>query len=318
MLSAIGSSPSLSPSYQPDTAKNSGTLPHCIEYIPLDIGFQVWTQRIGTGPKKMLLLHGGPGFSHEYLESFSKNNNLPLDQYEIIFYDQLGSFNSDKPNDPSLWTLERFGSELEQVINHLGLDQFVLFGHSWGGMLAIEYALKHPEKLKGMIISSMTASITSYISYIKILREKLPPSVEERLQFYEESEDYENPDYQELLFKEFYSKHICLSEPWPEEAMRAMQHLNKSVLYTIQGPNEVIFNGNAREWNRWDDLKHITSPVLVVSGSEDTMNPEDSKRMAEELPNAQCQILVGGHLTFSDNPTGYFAAIQEFTDTLYS
>lgn len=242
-----------------------------VERVQLDIGFNVWTKRVGNGPIKVLMLHGGPGLSHKYLEpSFS--TNLPLDQYELIFYDQLGSYNSDKPTGPDarhLWSIERFLNEVEQVIERLSLDQFILFGHSWGGLLAIEYALKHPERLKGLIVASMTASVESYVAYLNKLRAELPPSVQEELKAYEDKGKFEDPAYEQLLFKQLYCKHICRLDQWPEEAMESMQHLNKEVLNEIQGPNEFIFNGNAGNWSRWNDLKDIATPTLIISGRYD-------------------------------------------------
>src|SRR5690625_4553156 len=126
--------------------------------IPISGGFHVWTRKVGKSPIKILLLHGGPGCTHEYLEPFEEYLS---DEFEIYFYDQLGSYYSDQPNDPSLWTIERFREELEEVRQHLDLENFYLYGNSWGGMLGIEYALKYQVALKGLIISNMTASIPS-------------------------------------------------------------------------------------------------------------------------------------------------------------
>src|SRR3954470_12510254 len=128
--------------------------------------FRVWTKRIGNNPEtKLLILHGGPAATHEYLEGF--DSFLPGAGVEYYHYDQLGSHYSDQPDDPSLWTIERFVDEVEQVRVALGLsaDNFYLLGQSWGGILAIEYALRYQQHLKGLVISNMMASIPAYNAY---------------------------------------------------------------------------------------------------------------------------------------------------------
>lgn len=321
-MTAIGQSPYSTGIYPYNGVSNSASSEPVIKKVQLDNGYYIWTKSVGHGPKKMLVLHGGPGFQHKYLEP-SFTSNLPRNEYEIIYYDQLGSGNSDKPEGPDmrhLWTIPRFFSELEQVVEHLFLEnqQFVIFGHSWGGLLAMEYALKHPGRLKGLIISSMTADMDSYVSYINKLRGELPESIQEKLKAYEDKEQFEDPEYTQLLFKELYCKHICRLEQWPQEAMESMQELNKEVLNEIQGPNEFIFNGNGRSWNRSKDLKDISSPTLVISGRYDTMDPDKMTEMAELIPQAVGKICENGsHLTFFDAPEDYFSSIKEFTKGLY-
>lgn len=141
--------------------------------------FNVWTKRVGNNPKiKVLLLHGGPGMTHEIYEAF--DGYFPSEGIEYIYYDQLGSYYSDQPEGDELWTTERFVEEVEQVRQALNLDKdnFYLFGQSWGGILAIEYALKYQDNLKGLIISNMMASIPEYNAYAQeVLGPKLPPAV---------------------------------------------------------------------------------------------------------------------------------------------
>jgi pimeloyl-ACP methyl ester carboxylesterase len=140
--------------------------------------YKVWTKKQGSGPTKVLRLHGGPGFSHEYLEAFE--SFLPQAGIEMYYYDQLGCNNSDQPEDSSLWTLPRYAAEVEEVRSALGLGKFVLYGHSWGGILAIEYALQHPEHLSGVVISNMTAGVKSYLKRTAALKQQLPPATSAR------------------------------------------------------------------------------------------------------------------------------------------
>src|SRR5205814_2618326 len=123
-----------------------------IQMIQVDGKYNVWTKKVGHGKTKMLLLHGGPGCTHEYFECFE--DFLPQAGITYYYYDQLGSAYSDQPEDKSLWTVDRFREEVEQVRKGLGLDDFVLYGHSWGGMLGIEYALKYQKHLKALVISN--------------------------------------------------------------------------------------------------------------------------------------------------------------------
>jgi proline-specific peptidase len=161
-----------------------------VHLIPVDGKYKVWTKRVGSGPIKMLTLHGGPGVTHEYFECFE--DFLPQQGIEFYYYDQLGSAYSDQPDDPSLWTVERFREEVEQVRAALGLERFYLYGQSWGGLLAIEYALKYQSHLKGLIISNMTASWASYVDYINELRRQLPADVIQILDKYERTLKKEN------------------------------------------------------------------------------------------------------------------------------
>ena len=175
--------------------------------IEISGGYHVWTKKVGDAPTKVLLLHGGPGADHTGFECYE--DFLPPNGIEFYYYDQLGSTNSDKPDDPKLWTIERFRDEVEAVREGLGLKEFYLLGQSWGGMLAIDYALAYPQHIKGLIISNMTASIQSYEKYIQQLRAALPTDVIKTLDRFEQSVQYEAPEYQRVFFEQIYSKHLC-------------------------------------------------------------------------------------------------------------
>lgn len=282
-----------------------------VKYVTLSNGYKVWTETHGSGPIKMLLLHGGPGFTHEYFEGFL--DHFPADQYQIIFYDQLGSYHSDQPNDPSLWTVERFTDEVEEVRKALGLDNYILLGQSWGGLLAIEYALKYPQHLKKVIFSNITGSVASYIEYLNELRRELPEEIQDKLAYFEDRQEFHHPEYEKTMFEELYNKHLCRVTPWPEPLLRAFSHFNTSVYETIQGPNEFVVTGNFKDWNRWDDLHKIKVPTLVISGKYDTMGPGHVTRMASLIPNSTLKICENGsHCTMWDDPENYFPAIKAF------
>ena len=174
---------------------------------------RVWTKKVGSGPIKVLTLHGGPGLTHEYFECFE--DFLPEAGVTFWYYDQLDSHYSDQPGDESLWTVGRYTEEVEEVRKGLGLTDFVLYGHSWGGMLAIEYALQHPEHLKAVVISDMTAGIKAYEAYVAELRRKLPPDVIAILDKYEAKGEYTAPEYEKTMFEKVYSRHSAGSTPGP-------------------------------------------------------------------------------------------------------
>jgi proline iminopeptidase len=284
------------------------------KYIRLENGYHIWTKSIGNGPTPILVIHGGPGGDHEYLKILSKN--IPLDKYRIIYYDQLGSYLSSRPDDPCLWNIPRFADEVEEVRKALKLDNFVLYGHSWGALLTIEYALKHSDHLKGAIISNTTASVASYTQYIQYLRSQLPPTVSELMSYYEERNDFSNPAYQEILVSDFYTRYVCRLEPWPRAVVKTINRQNEQVYLTIQGPNEFFVTGNMVNWDRWADLPKIGVPTLVIGARYGTMNPLDIVKMGSLIPNGTSFICPrGSHLAMYDDTQAYFGSIRLFLDT---
>jgi proline iminopeptidase len=272
--------------------------------------YQVWTKKVGSGKIKVLLLHGGPGFNHEYFECFE--DFFPQAGIEFYYYDQLGSSYSDQPTDTTLWTVDRFRDEVEQVRQGLGLDNFYLFGHSWGGMLAMEYAFKYQQHLKGLVISDMTASIESYEKYTHQLRASFPPEIIQKLDQYEKEKNYDAPEYQDIIMNQLYTKYICRLDPWPEPLQRCFKHYNPQVYNTMQGPNEFVITGNLKNWNVWDKLPSIKVPTLVTGAKYDTMNPEDIKREGELIPHSRVLICDGSHISMYDDQQNYFTGLIKF------
>ena len=281
-----------------------------VQRIKIDGGYHVYTRKVGHGPIVLLLLHGGPGCTHEYFECFE--TWLAPNEYTFYYYDQLGSYHSDQPDDPSLWTVERFREEVETVRRTLGLEQFYLLGNSWGGMLGLEYALKYPSHLKGLIISNMTASIDSYVTYLGELRGRLSPDEVALMARHEAADDLEAPAYQALLDR-LYRRHICRLDPWPEPLDRMHTHQATSVYHTMQGHNEFVVTGTFRDWNRWDDLYRFTVPTLLSVGRHDTMRPADIEEMGRRMPVSRVSVCENGsHLSMWDDPDTYFTALKTF------
>jgi proline iminopeptidase len=281
------------------------------QMVQIDGGYQVWTKKVGDAPIKVLLLHGGPGLDHSYFECFE--DFLPPNQIEFYYYDQLDSTNSDKPDDPRLWTVERFCREVEAVRKGLRLEQFYLLGHSWGGLLAIEYALAYPQHLKGLIISNMAASIPSFEKYFNQLRAALPDEVKRVLERYEKSGQYEAPEYKKMVLEQLYDQYICRLKPWPEPIVRDFRNWNQKVYNYLQGPNELIATGAYKDWDRWADLPHIGTKTLVMGAKYDEMSPEDLRKMSESMPNARAWISAkGSHFAMYDDQLAYFTELLTF------
>lgn len=277
--------------------------------------YKVWTKRFGNNPKiKVLLLHGGPGGTHEFFESFE--SYFPQEGIEFYEYDQLGSYFSDQPKDSSLWTTDRFVDEVEQVRRQLGLgsDNFYLLGHSWGGILAMEYALKYQENLKGLIISNMMSSCPDYGKYANnVLAKQMNPKVLDSIRTLEAKGDFNNPKYMELLVPNFYNQHICRVLPWPEALNRAFPHLNQTLYTIMQGPSEFGVAGRLANWDRSKDLPKITVPTLTIGGAHDTMDPEHMKWMATQVKKGRSLICPNGsHCSMWDDQLHYFPGLIKF------
>ncbi len=281
--------------------------------------FRVWTKRVGNNPtKKVLLLHGGPGMTHELYECF--DGYFPQEGIEYIYYDQLGSYYSDQPDDLSLWTTERFVEEVEQVRKALGLDasNFYLLGQSWGGILAMEYALKYQDNLKGLIISNMMSSIPEYNAYAQeVLGPQLDPEVYKEIKALEEAGDFENPRYGELLFAHYYTEHVLRmpTDQWPEAIMRTLKHANNQVYVHMQGYSEFGITGDAtlKEWDIKDRLKELKVPTLVIGAQYDTMDPKHMEWMAKEVQQGRYLYCPNGsHLSQYDDQKTYFKGVIGF------
>jgi len=305
-----------------DNTNRDDVLSGGVKMIPITTPkgeFNVWTKRVGNNPKiKVLLLHGGPGATHEYFECF--DSYFPGEGIEYYYYDQLESYYSDKPSDSSLWNVARFVEEVEQVRVALGLnkDNFYLLGHSWGGILGIEYALKYQDNLKGLIISNMVASIPEYMQYAnEVLGPQLNPDVLAEIRALEAAGDFANPRYGELVYTYYYPKHVLRMplEEWPDPVNRSLGRINIDMYVAMQGPSEfgVIGDAKLKTWDRKADLSKITVPTLTIGGAHDTMDPRQMEWMASEVQNGRyLHCPEGSHWSMYDDQETYFAGVIQF------
>jgi proline iminopeptidase len=279
--------------------------------------FRVWTKRVGNNPKlKLLLLHGGPGATHEYFEAF--DTWLPAAGVEYYYYDQLGSTYSDQPADLSrLLSTDRFVEEVEQVRQALGLDRdnFCLLGHSWGGVLAIEYALKYQQHLKCLVISNMMSSIPAYNRYAHdVLMPRTDPAALKEILALEKAKRFDDARYEQLL-QPYYEAHILRmpAAQWPEPAQRSFGHINKAEYVPMQGPSEMGASGILADWDRTADLSRIEVPTLVIGAAHDTMDPAFMRRMAGLLPHGSyLHCPAGSHMAMYDDQATYMRGLIDF------
>lgn len=277
--------------------------------------FKVWTKRFGSNPRiRLLLLHGGPGATHEYFEALE--GYLPAEGIEFIYYDQLGSAYSDQPKDPDLWTTGRFVEEVEQVRQALGLDRtnFYLLGHSWGGILAVEYALKYGAHIKGLVISNMMMSIPDYNRYAaEVLAKGMDPAVVREIHDLETRGQFESPRYMELLGPHFYARHVCRLPEWPDAVTRGFGKLNKQIYVLMQGPSEFGASGRLERWDRKADLPKLAMPTLVIGAAHDTMDPAHMKWVARQVPRGTYLHCPGGsHMAMWDDQRTYCEGLLRF------
>jgi len=196
----------------------------------------------------------------------------------------------------------------------LGLDRFVLYGHSWGGILAIEYALKYPRHLRGLVISNMCAGTRAYLKRAEALKVQMLSSASlARLRALEAKADYDSPEYWKILTDELYPQMLCRTKPWPEPVTRAFGHLNQMIYRQMWGKSEFAVTGNLRDWERWDRLPAIKTRALTIGSRYDEMDPDDMKKMAILMPHASSFICQrGSHLCMWDDQAFYFENLLKF------
>ena len=289
-----------------------------VKMIPIHTAvgeFKVWTKRFGTNPKiKILLLHGGPAMTHEYMECFE--TFFQREGFEFYEYDQLGSYYSDQPKDSSLWTTARFVEEVEQVRQAIGADNtnFYVLGNSWGGILAMEYALKYQKNLKGLLVANMMASVPEYGKYAdEVLAKQMKPEILAELRTIEARKDFSNPRYMELLGPNFYKEHLCRLQEMPDALNRSTKHCNGEIYSMMQGPSEFGVSGRLAKWDIKDRLKEITVPTLMVGARFDTMDPKAMEEQSKLVQKGQYLYCPNGsHLSMWDDQVVFMSGVIKF------
>jgi proline-specific peptidase len=272
-------------------------------------GHETWFRSAGDGPGVPLLcLHGGPGSTHLSLMPLERLG----DERRVVLYDQLGSGNSSQPSDASLWTVELFLAELANVREALGLDRVHLLGHSWGGMLAQEYALTHPEGLVSLVLSSTLSSAALWREESLRLRAALPPEVREPLDAHEAAGTTDDPEYEAAIFG-FLHRHLCRLDPWPPIVEETIRSTNLEVYNTMWGPSEAHPTGVLAGWDVTPRLGEIALPTLVLCGRYDEATPRQAETIAQRLPDAELVVFEeSAHLAPVEETELFLATVRAF------
>ena len=284
-------------------------------HIPFSIG-RTWYRSVAPERDEarvpLLCLHGGPGANWLHMKPYE----VFADERQVVFYDQLGAGNSavSEPHDPAMWTPELFVEEVGAVRDALGLDQVHVFGHSWGGMLGMQYAAERPEGLVSLIVESSPPSVPDWMPEVARLRSELPPEVEATLREHEEAGTTDSPEYEEAVMV-FYRRHLCRIEPWPDWLVECFQLLeaNPEVYHSMNGPSEFHVIGTIRDWDITDRLGRIDVPTLVFSGRYDEVTPASTEVAHRLIPESEYVVMEGSsHMSQAEQPEETFELVRGF------
>jgi proline iminopeptidase len=273
-------------------------------------GHRVVAYEFGSGDNVVLLLNGGPGLPCDYLRE--AHSFLADHGYRVVAFDQLGCGASDRPTDPALWTIARYVEEVEAVRQALGLGAVHLLGHSWGGWLAIDYALVYPDALKSLILADTVGDMPHLISELERLRASLGPETVAMMYRHEAEGTYDHPEYMAAVTLLNY-RHVCRLSDWPAPIKRSLDDWNMGPYATMQGPNEFLYIGNLKDWNRIPDMGRIAAPSLIVCGQHDELTPACALRMKLALPDAELKVFPNSsHMPFYEEPAAYYPVLLDF------
>jgi proline-specific peptidase len=273
-------------------------------------GGKVWYRAVGdnTHSTPLLCLHGGPGFTHYYLEPLE----ALADRRRVIFYDQLGCGRSDRPGNTSLWNVDRFVEELAQVRSALELDRLHLFGSSWGGMLAMQYVLDRRPDLESLILCGSPASMIRWVRDCEELLAEEPEETRRVIREHEAGGVTACPEYQAAILG-FYRKHVCRMYPWPDGLERSFAEAGYDVYNTMNGPSEFTVTGLLKTWDIMDRLSEIGIRTLLVGGRHDECTPGHLEEMHRRIASSQLVIIEdASHLCFAEQPARFNATINSF------
>ncbi len=264
----------------------------------------------GSGDDVVLCLNGGPGLPCDYLR---EAHSCLMDQgFRVVAFDQLGTGASSRPTDPNLWTIDRYVAETETVRRALNLGPVHLLGHSWGGWLAIDYTLTHPDAVRTLTLADTNADMPHLVSELHRLRAALGPETVAMMQRFEAEGRFDHPAYAAAVTLLNY-RHVCRLDVWPDPINRSLGDWNMGPYVTMQGPNEFLYTGNMKDWNRIPDLHRITAPTLILCGQHDELTPACALRMKQQMPQAELTVFPNAsHMPFYEEPGAYYPVLTGF------
>jgi proline-specific peptidase len=280
-------------------------------FIPFR-GFATWYRVVGAdspGRLPLLCVHGGPGSTHNYFQPLEE---LAADGRRLVFYDQLGCGESDQPDDPTLWSIETFVDELRTVRESLALERFHLLGTSWGGMLALEYALERPRGLASLVLNSTPPSMALWCRETKRLRAALPADVRQLLDEHEQAGTTDAPAYEAACI-EFYRRHFYRGDKLPDCITRGLAKRGRLVYATLNGPSEFTVTGPLRNWDISARLSELELPTLITSGRHDECTPTVAGALHRAIPDSKWVLFESSaHVSFVEEAVRYRAVVSQF------
>ena len=280
-----------------------------IQIIKVD-GYNIVSYSYGKGEHVLFLLNGGPGLPCDYLRD--PHIHLVEEGYRIVAFDQLGCGNSDRPEDVSLWNITRYVEEVETVRKELGIVNFHLLGQSWGGWLSIEYALTYPDEIRSLILANTCGDLQHLTTELNRMREALGSETVAMMLHHEAMGTIDHPEYQAAITILNY-RHVCRLKEWPSSLLASVDDWNMGPYGTMQGPNEFLYIGNLKDWNRISDMDSLEMPTLIITGTHDEIGPACASRMNNVLPNSEVVVFHNSsHVPFYEEPDLYFKELQIF------
>lgn len=283
--------------------------------------YETWyrlTGDLASAMTPLVIVHGGPGCSHDYLESLAE---IARTGRAVVHYDQVGGGRSTLLPDegPAFWTVDLFLAELDNLLAFLGVEQrYFLLGQSWGGMLGAEHAIRQPTGLKGLVLSNSPASMDLWASEAKILRSEMAAELEAALDRHEANGTTDDPEYLAAT-QAYYDVHVCRVVPNPPELVRTFEFLarDSTVYNTMNGPNEFFCIGTLRDWSVVDRVKAITAPTLLLSGRFDEATPATVQPFFDHIPDVRWEIFENSsHMPFIEEPARYREVVEAFLNSL--
>jgi proline-specific peptidase len=273
-------------------------------------GGRVFYRSVGEGGVPVLCLHGGPGFTMEYLDALEDLAN----RRQVIFYDQLGCGRSEAPNDRSLWIAERFVEELVAVREFLRLERLHLWGNSWGGMLGMQYIVERQPELVSFVNCSGPASMPLWISETHRLLEQLPAEARSEIERHEAQGWYNCPEYVAAVLQ-YDKKHVCRLDPWPEGLERAYASVNLELYTFMAGPSEFAVIGTLKDWDITERLSEISIPTLLTCGRHDECTPLQMEEIQKRIPDSRLVVFEeSSHLQMHEERERYMQVMNDWFD----
>jgi proline-specific peptidase len=275
--------------------------------------YKTWYRIVGDkekpGKLPLICLHGGPGATWDYLEPLEA---IAHTGRRVIFYDQLGSGNSDEPHNPSMYTVELYVEELDVVRRALGLKRVNILGQSWGGMLAMEYALTQPKGLAGLILANTAASLPDWAREAQRLVAELPLEVQQTLQQHLEAGTTNSAEYR-TAYEVFSQRHILSLEPKPDCWTRRVNKPGGEVYETMWGPSEVHITGTLKDWDITSRLGELNFPTLVLCGRNDEATPFLSETLHRGIHDSELVIFENSeHIPHISETERYLQVLDAF------